>query len=125
MQKNLMQRIGLALGPILFIVINFLDLEPGNPALTRMAGVCVGKCNGARFSVEITNAAAEPLEPADLKNLAEPFWRKDEARSGADHVGLGLSVVSALAELLRLDVGYDQDRDGTFRVRLAGNVSSS
>ncbi len=39
MQKNLMQRIGLALGPVLFVVINFLDLEPGNPALTRMAAV--------------------------------------------------------------------------------------
>ena len=38
-QKNLTQRIGLALGPILFIVINFLDLEPGNPAVTRMAAV--------------------------------------------------------------------------------------
>ena len=38
-EKNLMQRIGLALGPILFIVINFLDLEPGNPAVTRMAAV--------------------------------------------------------------------------------------
>ena len=38
-QKNLMQRIGLALGPVLFIVINLLDLEPGNPALTRMAAV--------------------------------------------------------------------------------------
>ena len=38
-QKNLMQRIGLALGPVLFVAINLLDLEPGNPALTRMAAV--------------------------------------------------------------------------------------
>lgn len=38
-KKSPMQRVGLALGPILFIVINFLDLEPGNPSVTRMAGV--------------------------------------------------------------------------------------
>ena len=38
-QKNLMQRVGLVLGPVLFILINFLDLEPGNPAVTRMAAV--------------------------------------------------------------------------------------
>ena len=38
-QKNRMQRIGLALGPVLFIVVIFLDLEPGNPGVTRMAAV--------------------------------------------------------------------------------------
>jgi sodium-dependent dicarboxylate transporter 2/3/5 len=38
-QKNRMQRVGLILGPILFIAISFLDLEPGNPAVTRMAAV--------------------------------------------------------------------------------------
>jgi hypothetical protein len=35
-QKNLIQQIGLALGPVLFVLINLLDLEPGNPAVTRM-----------------------------------------------------------------------------------------
>jgi sodium-dependent dicarboxylate transporter 2/3/5 len=38
-QKNQMQRIGLALGPVLFILINLIDLDPGNPAATRMAAV--------------------------------------------------------------------------------------
>jgi sodium-dependent dicarboxylate transporter 2/3/5 len=40
-QKNLMQRVGLALGPALFVLINFPDLEPGNPAVTRMAAMAV------------------------------------------------------------------------------------
>jgi signal transduction histidine kinase len=83
---------------------------------------CVGAREGGRFEVDVLNAA-EPLTPADMRNLAEPFWRKEEARTAADHAGLGLSVVSALAKLLGLDVGFDQSRDGTFRFHLEGSIS--
>jgi signal transduction histidine kinase len=82
---------------------------------------CVGKKGGSRFQLDITNTA-DPLSPADLESLTNPFWRKSEARSSAEHAGLGLSVVSALAMLLRLDIGFDQDQNGTFRVRLAGRA---
>ncbi|MHC4937754.1 MAG: ATP-binding protein [Planctomycetota bacterium] len=78
---------------------------------------CSGRRNGAAVSLEITNAA-EPMERSDLDRLAEPFWRKDAARSSARHAGLGLSVVSAVAGLLRMRVGFGQDQDGTFRVSL-------
>jgi two-component system sensor histidine kinase QseC len=80
---------------------------------------CVGTRHDSRFLVDVTNAA-DPLSPADLERLAEPFWRKDQARSRADHAGLGLSLVSALARLLRLEVGFAQERNGLFRVRLSG-----
>jgi signal transduction histidine kinase len=82
---------------------------------------CVGTRAGSKFQVDITNIA-DPLSSADLENLTEPFWRKDEARSSAEHAGLGLSLVSALARLLCLDVRFDQDRDGTFRVGLEGSA---
>ena len=40
--KSLSQKIGLFLGPVLFlIVILFFDLEPGKPIVTRMAAVAV------------------------------------------------------------------------------------
>jgi len=81
--------------------------------------LCAGIRNGDRFQLDISNPA-EPLGKADLERLAEPFWRKDEARSSAAHAGLGLSVVSALAALLRLEVGFTQDQNGTFTVRMAG-----
>ncbi len=81
--------------------------------------LCAGSRNGDRFQLDISNPA-EPLGKADLERLAEPFWRKDEARSSAAHAGLGLSVVSALAALLRLEVGFAQDQNGTFTVRMAG-----
>lgn len=83
---------------------------------------CAAAVDGDSFRLEFTNAA-EPLSRAELASLAEPFWRKDVARSSADHAGLGLSVVAALARILRLDLGFAQDRDGTFRVRLRGGVS--
>ncbi len=81
--------------------------------------LCAGSRNGDRFQLDISNPA-EPLGKADLERLAEPFWRKDEARSSAAHAGLGLSVVSALAALLRLEVGFAQDQNGTFTVRMTG-----
>jgi two-component system sensor histidine kinase QseC len=78
--------------------------------------------DGGRLDIE---NAAEPLAEGEIERLTEPFWRKDEARSSPDHAGLGLSVVRALAEVLGLDVGFTQDRDGTFRVRFSGFLSVS
>ena len=36
-----MQKVGLILGPALFLVTTLFDLEPGNPAVTRMAAVAL------------------------------------------------------------------------------------
>jgi sodium-dependent dicarboxylate transporter 2/3/5 len=40
-QKSRTQKIGLALGPILFFVPILMDLDPGNPVVSRMAGVAL------------------------------------------------------------------------------------
>ena len=81
--------------------------------------VCAGVADAGGLRVEITNPA-EPMASEELARLAEPFWRRDIARAASDHAGLGLSVVASLAALLRLDVRFDQDRGGLFRVRIAG-----
>ncbi len=44
------------------------------------------------------------LEAGDLPHLFEPLWRKDAARTDRDHVGLGLALVSAIAQRLDIDV---------------------
>jgi signal transduction histidine kinase len=85
---------------------------------------CVAQDLGRRFRLEVSNAAA-PLSPADLGRLAEPFWRADEARSSDEHAGLGLSLVSALGQLLGLDVHFRQDSDGTFHARVEGSMRVS
>lgn len=85
---------------------------------------CVAQDLGASFRLEINNSAA-PLSAEDLGHLTEPFWRADEARSSDEHAGLGLSLVSALGQLLGLAVRFDQDADGTFRARVEGLVRVS
>jgi len=52
-----------------------------------------------RVSLRVANATAE-LEPADLPRLFERFWRKEAARSGGQHVGLGLSLARTFAEAM-------------------------
>lgn len=91
---------------------------PGSTIRAAAAG------DGAGPHLDIENAA-EPLEDDEIERLAEPFWRRDEARSSPDHAGLGLSVVRELAETLGLTVSFEQDRDGTFRVRFARFLSTS
>lgn len=82
---------------------------------------CVARRTADGFRLDVENAA-EPLSREDLDRIAEPFWRKDSARSPGEHAGLGLTLVSALATLLHLDVRFEQDPDGTFRVRLEGRA---
>ncbi|MCB1045043.1 MAG: sensor histidine kinase N-terminal domain-containing protein [Acidobacteria bacterium] len=44
------------------------------------------------------------LDQADLPHMFERFWRKDIARSGGEHSGLGLALVSAYTDLMRMDM---------------------
>lgn len=43
---------------------------------------------------------AQNLAPDDMPHLFERFWRKDAARTGGRHSGLGLSIVQGLADIL-------------------------
>lgn len=102
------------------IVSNLLDnalsyAVPGGPVR------CVAAARDSRFTLDVVNPA-EPLTEEDLKNLAEPFWRKDRARSPEGHSGLGLSLVTALALLLGLEVAFSQDGKGLFRARVSGRL---
>jgi len=52
-----------------------------------------------RVSLRVANAAAD-IEPADVQRIFERFWRKEAARSGGQHVGLGLSLARTFAEAM-------------------------
>lgn len=71
--------------------------------------------SGWRFLVE--NDAGD-LDPADLRYLSEPFWRKDRARADSGRSGLGLALSRALAERTGLVLGFELDA-GRFRAVLA------
>ncbi len=80
---------------------------------------CVARQTGGRFHLEVSNPA-EALSEAELSHLTEPFWRKDDARSSANHAGLGLAVVSEIATLLGWTVAFSQEAADTFCVRFEG-----
>ncbi len=72
---------------------------------------------GVAFS--ISNPAPD-LSQRDLPMMFERFWRKDQARTGAHHVGLGLSVIKALAEILELVVHPRLDTGGSLTMTVSG-----
>jgi signal transduction histidine kinase len=79
--------------------------------------VCTSEERSGSSSVSFSNRA-DDLEPRDLAVMFDRFWRKDEARGDGHHVGLGLSVVRALADLLAIEVATRLDPDRTFHITL-------
>jgi len=80
--------------------------------------VCTSEETNGRASVSFSNPT-ETLEPEDLAVMFDRFWRKDEARAGGRHVGLGLALVRALAQVLGLEITTRLDPDKTFRITLS------
>lgn len=64
------------------------------------------------------------LSDVDLPYLFDRLWRADDARSGGQHVGLGLTLVRAYAEQLSLDVDVDValSDEQVFTIRLGGRI---
>ena len=69
---------------------------------------------GWRFHVD--NDAPD-LGPEDLSVLSDPFWRKDEARTDRNRLGLGLALSRALAEKTGMELCFEL-AEGSFRAVL-------
>ena len=52
-----------------------------------------------RVALRITNTTAD-LEAADVPRLFDRFWRKENARTGGTHLGLGLAIARTFAEAM-------------------------
>lgn len=78
---------------------------------------------GPSDTLELTVANTAPdLRAADIPHLFERFWRRDEARSGGKHHGLGLCIAKSCAEALSctLTAELDEVRQWlTFRLNTA------
>lgn len=75
---------------------------------------------GARCELVLSNAAND-LTPEDLDKLTEPFWRSSKSREDRSHIGIGLSLVRRLAELLEVELSFQLD-ERVFRARLSFEV---
>lgn len=103
------------------VVANLLDnaLHYATPKSTVSCRIVRTPRPGAAhpgWRLVVENQTAE-LEPADLRSLSEPFWRKDRARSDRNHSGLGLALSRALATKAGLTLGFELEA-GTFRAIL-------
>ncbi len=77
---------------------NAVQYSPPNSAISVHAQI-----RDRQPYIAITNAAPN-LEPADLPRFAEPFWRKDSARTDSTHAGLGFPLALAYALMLSLEI---------------------
>src|SRR4029077_6552358 len=84
---------------------------------------CAATASDGRFMLRVANPTTE-LGPGELPRIFDRFWRRDAARSDGRHVGLGLSLVAALCELLGLHKEA-QLRDGVFEIVISGPTGSS
>jgi signal transduction histidine kinase len=82
------------------------------------AVVCTSGETAVRSWVTFSNRA-QHLAPEDLAVMFDRFWRKDEARAGGRNVGLGLSLVRAMASFLGIEIATRLDPDQTFRITLS------
>lgn len=73
-----------------------------------------GEENGG-VAVRITNTASN-LNRQDVSRFFERFWRKEEARSSEQHVGLGLAIAQSFARSLgwRLEADLSENQLLTF-----------
>jgi two-component system sensor histidine kinase QseC len=90
---------------------------------TPAAGVVqvTGRLADGGFEFCVANPAGD-LRAEDLPRLFERFWRKDPARSGAEHHGLGLPLAQAAAKALGLSLTAGLS-DGILCVKLYGKLA--
>lgn len=55
-----------------------------------------GQATANGYALQVSNLAAG-LTPADMPRLFDRFWRKETARSGGEHFGLGLNLARTFA----------------------------
>ncbi len=69
--------------------------------------------------IEVRNASID-LKPEDIVHMKDRFWRKQKARGDSGHSGLGLTLVDALAGIMKLDISLELDRQQNFMVTISG-----
>lgn len=80
--------------------------------------------HGTAVELILTNEAPD-IRPEDLPRLFEPFWRRDESRTGSRHRGLGLAIVETLAREMGLRIEARLESPGriTFALAIEGAES--
>lgn len=75
-----------------------------------------------RFSLRVINSV-QNLTVEDLPRLFDRFWRKDVARTGTEHSGLGLSLGQSFAQTLGYQLAATLDGQGRLMLVLGGQTT--
>lgn len=105
------EKLGIILGNLFSNAINY---SPENADVEVRAEV-----RNRQVVLEVRNTTQD-LMPEDIVHMKDRFWRKQQVRGGSGHSGLGLTLVDALARVLKLDVDLSLDRQRVFMVSIAG-----
>jgi two-component system sensor histidine kinase QseC len=98
------------------ILANLFDNAVEYAPATALVGISLE--HGPRgVALCVTNPAGE-LEPADVARLFDPFWRKEAARSGGQHFGLGLSLARTFATAMGWTLGATLNEQRRLVLRL-------
>ena len=69
--------------------------------------------------LEVKNSSID-LKPEDIVHMKDRFWRKQQSQDDSGHSGLGLTLVEALAKIMRLEVHLRLDDQQSFKVTISG-----
>ncbi len=98
------------------ILFNLLDnAVEYTPAKGRIE--CEIEPHNASSIIRIANTN-DSLTEAELTKIFEPLWRKDAARTGSAHTGLGLALVKSLSDSLGLRIEARLLPNGMFGIAL-------
>jgi two-component system sensor histidine kinase QseC len=76
-----------------------------------------GKISATEVEWTIRNSAPA-LNLEDLPEMFQPFWRKDDSRTGDAHSGVGLALVTAFCSALAIQLHAELRPDSTLEIRL-------
>lgn len=77
----------------------------------------IGCDEPGRLTVDITNPVGE-LTGEQVARFFEPFWRGSESRTDHSHIGLGLTLTSALAQSMGGEVTAELESPRLLRIRV-------
>ena len=119
LESSIDRSLNLTTDPVILeqIVFNLLNnaacySPPGSAVVCKS-----GRISNDEWELRISNPT-DALKQEDIPHLFERFWRKDTARTGGLHSGLGLSIVQALADALGIEVVANLTADKVFTVQL-------
>ena len=96
------------------LFVNAVSYSPDNAEIEIAAEI-----RNNNIVLEVKNASID-LKPEDILHMKDRFWRKQKVRGDSGHSGLGLTLVEALAKIMKLDISLRLDNQQIFMVTISG-----